>query len=684
MKNTLLFALLLFVNIVYCQSTQWTPIESPDKNFMKSLYLTKNGDLFGFTYFDQKLMYKNKLKSDWEEVDIFSYSNLVIKEDIHGNVFVSDRGNLYSFIADSLKLNKIVGLNNSFFYINDFVFLDKGDFILSNSNSLKLYSNSGEVKKSKPFSGNYFVQKDGEEIFLISRNSPFQVIKIDTALNFIDTTVLVNTTLVISNKRWFGTEGYSDDEGKNWHKHNISNVFDYIYDVGRGHDGTIFLSTYNQIYISTDNGDSYKPVQVFGASGAISSGIKYISSSENGEIAALVNKDGCAGVIYSSPDNGKNWQAIPFEDSTSWSSSVCVNDKNNYYVKNLCFYRSKNSTSGNWEDLTFEYEGLDIFPTDLEYDEDGFLYAKGVNNSFVKKPMQTDWIKTKKSPWDNSYGNSTLFKNKDILYSHPQYLDVQYSLDHGVTWQSLTSNALYGKVKFTHSKKAYQYDGGNILNFIDFETDTSAKFNLPENFRLLDMTTTYSTDDFYIIGYNNTSAPSEVNIFVTKDKSLDWKKIPVAIKNNSSWAMLSDYDNNIFIYSEKSLFYLKNGADIVENITPINTNFQKINEIQFGLDGSLYIATGGAGVLKYIGVLNNTSHAAIDNKPIVLYPNPGNERLFVKNTRLGQTFFVYDHMGKLIASFKSTDQEIGVDISEWNKGLYFILSGESHSSFVKI
>jgi hypothetical protein len=678
MKNILTIVFLLFAFNALCQSNEWTQLASPDKTFMENLYLTSKGNLLGREFYSKEIQYKNKLENKWHDVALFNFYRGGFNEDREGNLYFSNDIFMYKFDEDSLKFTKIFNLTGLYPYINNFIVLDNGDFLLNSSSSFMRYTKQGVLKNAKTFSLNYLIKKDGDAIFMHTGSSPDRLLRIDTLFNVLDSVEFLNPLLLISNQRLFGTEGYSDDIGRTWKQYPINNPFDYIYDVSKGHDGTIFLSTYNQIYFSIDNGDTYKAIQVFGPNGAISSGIKYISSSENHEIVALVNRDGCAGTMYWSPDNGKNWQTIPINDGTSWSKSVCVKDEKEYYVRNQCNYRSKNASTGKWEDLTFKNEGLDVFPTSLEYDEEGYLFAKGANASYVKSPNQSDWTKIKGAIWTTAIDNAMLLERKDILYNNISPV-IQFSNDHGNTWQSSATKWIYGEICFTHSKLAYRYFGGNTINLIDLVTNQSEIFDLPLNFRLSDFTVKHSTDELYIVGDKESK---EIVVYFTKDKGLHWTEASINNKVIAFWNILSDYNNNIFIYSEQSLFYLKNGTEEIQNITPDNPLLKKINDVEIGLDGHLYIATDGLGVLKYEGVLSNTTNASIDNQ-LMAYPNPASDRLFIKNAKSGQKIVVYDSMGKPITLLEGSDQEQAVDISVWKKGLYFIVSDAQHSSFVK-
>jgi photosystem II stability/assembly factor-like uncharacterized protein len=681
MKNILTILITLLVCNVFCQSDEWKQLPSPDKTFMIDLYLTGKGSLFGLDYFSQKFQYKHKLENKWEDISVISLFKGGLKEDRDGNLYFSNDIFMYKYDEDSLKASKVFNLTGAYPYFNNFIVLDNGDFLLNSGSNLLRYSKQGSLKNAKRFSLNYSFKKDGDAIFIHTGSSPDVLLRIDTLFNVLDSVEFLNPLLLISNNRLFGTEGYSDDNGRTWQKHRINNPFDYVYNISKGHDGTIFLSTYNQIYFSIDNGESYKAIQVFGPNGSISNGIKYISSSQNHEIVALVNRDGCAGTIYWSPDFGKTWEIIPLKDDSFISRSVLANNEEEYYVRNLCNYRSLNVATSKWEDFSFKVDGLDVFPTDLEYDEDGYLFAKGASKSYVKAPNQSEWLVTKSSIWQY---DGSLHKYKNIIYSIGSFPQkIYFSEDHGITWQDLPIANIFGTdLFFTNAKKAFAINGTNNVKYFDLEKNESGILKTFDNFRIYNIGTTYSNNDLYIMGNETINSDANNKLYYTRDNGISWKEIPLN-KEIYNTRFLSDYNNNIFIYTDKSVLYLEHSVDTLIDISPKLSLLSKINDLQIGLDGNIYLATNGGGVLKYEGKLG-TGVKELNDETLSVYPNPTTDRITIKHTKPKQLISIYDAMGHLIFAKECLGIEEIVEVHGWKPGLYYVISNGLSVIFSKL
>jgi hypothetical protein len=104
-------------------------------------------------------------------------------------------------------------------------------------------------------------------------------------------------------------------------------------------------------------------------------------------------------------------------------------------------------------------------------------------------------------------------------------------------------------------------------------------------------------------------------------------------------------------------------------------------------DGSVYVALNGS---QYPGSGPNTIKkfqnlvwAGIQNEGVSqnlnVYPNPASERVTVEfsSNQLGGNYSVYSFSGALVAEGKISTLKNELNVSEWSKGNYFVVSESS-------
>jgi hypothetical protein len=104
-------------------------------------------------------------------------------------------------------------------------------------------------------------------------------------------------------------------------------------------------------------------------------------------------------------------------------------------------------------------------------------------------------------------------------------------------------------------------------------------------------------------------------------------------------------------------------------------------------DGSVYVALNGA---QYPGAGPNTIKkfqnlvwAGVQNESLSqnlnVFPNPASERVTVEfsSNQLGGNYSVYSFSGALMAEGKIATLKNELNVSEWSKGNYFVVSESS-------
>jgi hypothetical protein len=91
--------------------------------------------------------------------------------------------------------------------------------------------------------------------------------------------------------------------------------------------------------------------------------------------------------------------------------------------------------------------------------------------------------------------------------------------------------------------------------------------------------------------------------------------------------------------------------------------------------------------LNWINFTYTSSREAINkDETFSVYPNPASDSLWIE-TAIGKqkTVFVFDMQGKTVTSFKTADQHIFIDTSNYPPGIYLLsISNGSNSSSKKI
>ena len=81
------------------------------------------------------------------------------------------------------------------------------------------------------------------------------------------------------------------------------------------------------------------------------------------------------------------------------------------------------------------------------------------------------------------------------------------------------------------------------------------------------------------------------------------------------------------------------------------------------------------------GLTSNTESNSEKSQDLLIYPNPASISITINNPE-GKFINIYDVMGKSILTTISRANLV-IDISDWNKGLYFIRSNGQTKIFSK-
>jgi Secretion system C-terminal sorting domain len=110
--------------------------------------------------------------------------------------------------------------------------------------------------------------------------------------------------------------------------------------------------------------------------------------------------------------------------------------------------------------------------------------------------------------------------------------------------------------------------------------------------------------------------------------------------------------------------------------TPVGT---KTLYARVRLGSQTYVAPFNFTLTKVISSTYDVGTAA----DAVLYPNPTTDRLFIKTDNTNQSFFIANNLGQIVLSGKQLPTE-GVNLSDFNVGLYHIIIGKKAFLFQKL
>lgn len=170
------------------------------------------------------------------------------------------------------------------------------------------------------------------------------------------------------------------------------------------------------------------------------------------------------------------------------------------------------------------------------------------------------------------------------------------------------------------------------------------------------------------------------------------------------WDDMPNYDEAEFIYNMLSSFslnkyravyrnlswvmrpILEDGFDLLETETRVKVRLNNEFDHYELSDENESRPMFGFRVGEYDRFLDVESHEVTENHELFLYPNPSNKELNIrwKNIKEGN-IQIYSIEGKLIKEIESTNDsnQISIDVSEFNNGIYLIKKGKVTRKFIK-
>ncbi len=134
------------------------------------------------------------------------------------------------------------------------------------------------------------------------------------------------------------------------------------------------------------------------------------------------------------------------------------------------------------------------------------------------------------------------------------------------------------------------------------------------------------------------------------------------------------------------------GASISTTL-PAGTYYLKVDGTGDGTDSTGYTDYGSIGAYtikgSVVALATGIAKSETNKNNITLYPNPANEQINIKlgNAGITNTINIVNMLGQSLYTRQSDEQSLNVNLSAYNKGIYFItisnVNGTSTSKFIK-
>jgi hypothetical protein len=401
-------------------------------------------------------------------------------------------------------------------------------------------------------------------------------------------------------------------------------------------DNTLYVSSYEKIYKSTDNGSTWQAMPTVYSFQDINN----IAINGNNFIAGM-NGNG----IYFSADKGISWSS----SSTSWQGrNTAIVKKGDIYFSSSessgYLQRSTNDTGQQWVSPSGNGIKIDLISSfqdikTLAILNDEVLIA-GTNNSatfatyngvYFSTDDGDNFIKRINGLSNSSINSLTTIGN--LIFAGSDGGGVFFSSDEGLNWTSLNSGLTNLTIKNLYSNQSTL-----------FACTSSGLFKI---------------DVCNLLQGNSKIIPNG-NIDIPNGNTLELKANLGGI--NYTW-----YKDDVIINGVNSYNYIVNQAGnykvVIEYSSTCNDTSNTVSI-----------------TLQNLSINENS----IDNK-INFYPNPVKELIYMKNLTTNSEYKIYNMLGNIVQIGKTNDDKINVN--QLARGIYILKlqkdESEVNKKFIK-
>lgn len=630
MKNIVLLFISVWIGSVsYGQDNNWISLGSPDSISYKLSYVSSQGYVFGTNNITNELVFSEDDGQTWEYISpgesYFFHDNYDIRsgfrEDSHQNIYILQDGSLQVFDILQKKFIKKFTVTYSYFIL-DFVVYDDGRLLVLDENNLTLFNTNGQKIESlnhdestfgRLFHGaagqkNYFYIYNwsgwNTTHYLEEYNHDLSAVGLGPKIKMPNP----NYEIVRSGNNMIMSSGYSVDGGISWQAH-TPGLLNQTFRILNGHDGKVYLAGNDYMYVSSDDGKSYTSFQLpvnenilFHASGA---GKLYVAN-----ISCESNR------AYKSENNGLSWSELNVKTNSKRSTAVYAGLNENIISDNFCYgYLLKDSVESDWKpiEISPQHDNKSIHEfIDLP---DGSLLAITYDSEIFKSTDQAKtWRKLPVKLWTPFSEIIMVIKN-DILFLL-DFKNLYVSFDFGENFQEfeiddqdllVLINTFFNNWAFSsHYDAFYHIPFENEILYYNFLTkEKKSGIKILENYHIINPATLYSGSELYILAVDWST--NEKVLIHTHDKGQTFSIKPVHLPDSVNFypGLWIDQFNNFYLADDEHVLISYDRGEVWNDITPRDLNISELHDLKVSYDRYIYMATTGAGVIKYANQLQN-------------------------------------------------------------------------------
>lgn len=624
MRKLFLFFSVISATISYTQ-VEWVPLEIHIKEQLNVRHISDDGQILGTLKYPPSLILSDDIGETWTVIEDRGILDVIDEsyiDRITMKVNVDDSGDFYVGIDTSIyKINKANNELELFTEIEgerilEFMFLDNGNFVIENGNHIYLFSSNGMVLQKQAIDA-LSVQlisgsMDSLSLYLAFnvRDTTFEIFSEVVAVSFdlVDTIRASGINLIErganfqwANGRFFNNYGYSDD-GNIWT--NFPDDLEGL--VTLLPDGRIHLTKKNEIYISSDNAESFELL-----GNTVYNQLEFFSSYPlaDGSIwfskGAFCNagKETYANIYFD--EDLITWEGDLLDAGLPYAWYVEAATEDNIILGSFCnnnldyerdFTIIKNSSNQEWQELGFLLNEFQCIHNRITSMSDGTLLTDG--GCFSADEGET-WEKTLDNY--NPYPGITL-KN-DIAYTSNN--DKSFvSEDFGRSWESVSFSvfsdfSLSNLLAISASQHLFFLDFGNSITKTTLRGEVVSEFDFED--RILGFATAYDGPEVYFLSMEPGSNNGTILYYSYDDgesyMQLEIDNIPFPQEYEQK-LFKTDHLGNVYLVHTNRLWMSSDKGQNWDEITPPGISEFEIMDLEIGWDDHLYLALIGSPILK--------------------------------------------------------------------------------------
>ena len=617
---------LLIIFSVVCSSLsyaqiEWAPLETHIKEQLNVRHVSGDGQILGTLKYPPSLVLSVDMSASWkviEDNDVLDVLSGIYLDRINMNVAVDNAGDFYLGIDTSIyKINKANHELELFTEIEEerileFMFLENGNFVVANANHIYLFSSSGiQLQKQKIDALSVkFVSGVSDSLYLVFNvRDTFEIFSeiVPVPLDLQDTIpalgnnfIELGTNFQWADGRFFNNYGYSDD-GKVWTK--FPNDLEGLVTVLP--DGRIHLTRKNEIYLSSDNGESFELI-----ANTVYNQLEFFNAYplDDGTIwfakGAFCNasKETYANIYFEEDLTTFEGDLLDAGLPYAWYVEAATED--NVVIGSFCnnnqdferdFTIIKNSSNQEWQQIGFltDFQCLHNRITSMS---DGTLLTDG--GCYSADEGET-WEKT----LDNYNPYPGVSIKNDVAYAINNDKTV-LSEDFGRSWESVTFSVLSdfrlsNRLDISSSGHYFFHDFGNAIAKTTVRGEVVSEFEFED--RILGFTTAYNGPEVYFLSMEPSTSGGTLLYYSYDDgesfTQLEIDNIPYS-EEYAQRKFKTDHLGNVYLVRSNRIWMSSDKGLNWDEITPSGISEFEIMDLEIGWDDHLYLALIGSPILR--------------------------------------------------------------------------------------